>query len=257
MFYFLFTRLKILSNKMSFLEIKNLNVNVDGKEILKGLNLNLEKGKVYALMGPNGSGKSTLSQVLAGNPKYKISGEISFEGEEISNLKPHERAKKGLFLSFQYPVEISGVTISSFLKTALNSLKGKKISPIEFWNILEKQSKKLNIDKSFLSRFLNEGFSGGEKKKAEILQMLILNPKLAILDETDSGLDIDSLKIVSQGINNFMDKDKTILIITHYQKILDYVKPDKILVMKNGNIVKEGGKELIEELEKWGYEGIK
>src|SRR3989344_1382464 len=235
---------------MSFLEIKNLNVNVDGKEILKGLNLNLEKGKVYALMGPNGSGKSTLSQVLAGNPKYKISGEISFEGEEISNLKPHERSKKGLFLSFQYPVEISGVTISSFLKTALNSLKGKKISPIEFWNILEKHSKKLNIDKSFLSRFLNEGFSGGEKKKAEVLQMLILNPKLAILDETDSGLDIDSLKIVSQGINNFIDKDKTILIITHYQKILDYVKPDKILIMKNGRIVKEGGKELIEELEK-------
>ena len=242
---------------MSFLEIKNLNVNVDGKEILKELNLNLEKGKVYALMGPNGSGKSTLSQVLIGNPKYKFSGEISFEGEDISDLKPHERAKKGLFLSFQYPVEVPGVTISSFLKTALNSLRGKKISPIEFWNILEKHSKKLKIDKSFLSRFLNEGFSGGEKKKAEILQMLILNPKLAILDETDSGLDIDSLKIVSQGINNFMDKDKTILIITHYQKILDYIKPDKIFIMKNGSIVKEGGKELIEELEKNGYEGIK
>ena len=242
---------------MPFLEIKNLNVKIEGKEILKNLNLNLEKGKVYALMGPNGSGKSTLSQVLVGNPKYETSGEISFEGENISNLKPHERAKKGLFLSFQYPVEVPGVTISNFLKTALNSLKGKKISPIEFWNILEKHSKKLNIDKSFLSRFLNEGFSGGEKKKAEILQMLILNPKLAILDETDSGLDIDSLKIVAQGINNFMDKDKTILIITHYQKILDYVKPDKILIMKNGAIVKEGGKELIEELEKNGYEGIK
>lgn len=242
---------------MSFLEIKNLNVNVDGKEILKGLNLNLEKGKVYALMGPNGSGKSTLSQVLVGNPKYEASGEISFEGESILNLKANERAKKGLFLSFQYPVEVSGVTISNFLKTALNSLRGKKISPIEFWNILEKHSKKLNIDKSFLTRFLNEGFSGGEKKKAEILQMLILNPKLAILDETDSGLDIDSLKTVSQGINNFMDKDKTILIITHYQKILDYVKPDKILIMKNGSIVKEGGKELIEELEKGGYEAIK
>ena len=239
------------------LKIRNLNVNVDGKEILKELNLNLEKGKVYALMGPNGSGKSTLSQVLIGNPKYKFSGEISFEGEDISDLKPHERAKKGLFLSFQYPVEVPGVTISSFLKTALNSLRGKKISPIEFWNILEKHSKKLKIDKSFLSRFLNEGFSGGEKKKAEILQMLILNPKLAILDETDSGLDIDSLKIVSQGINNFMDKDKTILIITHYQKILDYIKPDKIFIMKNGSIVKEGGKELIEELEKNGYEGIK
>ena len=239
------------------LKIRNLNVNVDGKEILKELNLNLEKGKVYALMGPNGSGKSTLSQVLIGNPKYKFSGEISFEGEDISDLKPHERAKKGLFLSFQYPVEVPGVTISSFLKTALNSLRGKKISPIEFWNILEKHSKKLKIDKSFLSRFLNEGFSGGEKKKAEILQMLILNPKLAILDETDSGLDIDSLKIVAQGINNFMDKDKTILIITHYQKILDYIKPDKIFIMKNGSIVKEGGKELIEELEKNGYEGIK
>ena len=242
---------------MSFLEIKNLNVNIEGKEIIKNLNLNLEKGKVYALMGPNGSGKSTLSQVLAGNPKYKFSGEISLDGEDISNLKPHERAKKGLFLSFQYPVEVPGVTISNFLKTALNSLRGKKISPIEFWNTLEKHSKKLNIDKSFLSRFLNEGFSGGEKKKAEILQMLILNPKLAILDETDSGLDIDSLKIVSEGINNFADKDKTILIITHYQKILDYVKPDKILIMKNGRIVKEGGKELIEELEKGGYDRIK
>ena len=242
---------------MAFLEIKDLNVNVEGKEIIKELNLKLEKGKVYALMGPNGSGKSTLSQVLVGNPKYKFSGEIFFEGENIKDLTPNERAKKGLFLSFQYPVEISGVTISNFLKTALNSLKGKKISPIEFWKILDKHSKKLNIDKTFLSRFLNEGFSGGEKKKAEILQMLVLNPKLAILDETDSGLDIDSLKIVSQGINNFIDKEKTILIITHYRKILDYIKPDKIFIMKNGKIITEGGRELIEELEKKGYEGLK
>ena len=242
---------------MSFLEIKNLNVNVEGKEILKGLNLNLEKGKVYALMGPNGSGKSTLSQVLIGNPKYKFSGEIFFENENITSLLPNERAKKGLFLSFQYPVEISGVTISNFLKTALNSLKGKKISPIEFWNILDKHSKKLNIDKTFFSRFLNEGFSGGEKKKAEILQMLVLNPKLAILDETDSGLDIDSLKIVAEGIKNFADKDKTILLITHYKRILEYVKPDKVFIMKHGKIIKEGSSEIIEELEKKGYEGLK
>lgn len=243
--------------KMSFLEIKNLDVNVEGKEIIKNLNLNLEKGKIYALMGPNGSGKSTLSQVLMGNPKYKFSGEILFENENLSNMKPNERAKKGLFLSFQYPVEIPGVTISNFLKTALNSLKGKKISPIEFWNVLDKHSKKLNIDKSFLSRFLNEGFSGGEKKKAEILQMLVLNPKLAILDETDSGLDIDSLKIVSEGIRNFADKEKTILLITHYKRILEYLTPDEILIMKKGKIVKRGGRELIEEIEKKGYEGLK
>ncbi|MBI2043263.1 Fe-S cluster assembly ATPase SufC [Candidatus Pacearchaeota archaeon] len=242
---------------MPFLEIKNLNVNVEGKEIIKNLNLNLEKGKIYALMGPNGSGKSTLSQVLIGNPKYNFSGEIFFENEDISNLKPNERAKKGLFLSFQYPVEISGITISNFLKTALNSLKGKKISPIEFWNILDKHSKKLNIDKTFLSRFLNEGFSGGEKKKAEILQMLILNPKLAILDETDSGLDIDSLRTVAEGIKNFADKDKTVLLITHYKRILEYVKPDKIFIMKRGKIITEGGSELIDELEKKGYEGLK
>lgn len=242
---------------MSFLEIKNLNVSVEEKEIIKNLDLKLERGKVYALMGPNGSGKSTLAQVLAGNPKYKSSGEIIFENENLSSLSPTERAKKGLFLSFQYPVEISGVTISNFLKTALNSLNGKKISPIEFWNLIEKHSKKLNIDKSFLSRFLNEGFSGGEKKKAEILQMLVLNPKFAILDETDSGLDIDALKIVAEGIKNFMDNNKTILLITHYRRILDYIKPDVIFVMRHGKIIKHGGKELIEEIEKKGFENFK
>jgi len=239
------------------LEIKNLNVKVEGKEIIKDLNLKLEKGKVYALMGPNGSGKSTLAQVLMGNPKYEFAGKIIFDGEDLTDLTAGERAKKGLFLSFQYPVEIPGVTISSFLRTAFASNTGKKPNVMEFYNILKKQAAKIGMNESFLSRHLNAGFSGGEKKKAEILQMLVLNPKVAILDETDSGLDVDSLKIVADGINNFMNKGKIILLITHYKRMLDYIKPDKILIIKKGEIVKEGGGELIEEIEEKGFEKIK
>lgn len=242
---------------MAFLEIKDLKVDVEGKEILKGFNLNLEKGKVYALMGPNGSGKSTLAQVLMGNKKYNYSGEIIFEGENILNIPPNERAKKGIFLSFQYPQEVSGVTIHNLLRNSYTSIHDKKLSLLEFQNLLKKNAKKLNFDESFFRRFINEGFSGGEKKKAEILQMLVLDPKLVILDETDSGLDIDSLKIVAEGVKNFINKNKTVLIITHYRRILDYIKPDKIFVMKNGEIIKEGGNDLIEELEKTGYENIK
>ena len=239
------------------LEIKNLNVKVEGKEIIKDLNLKLEKGKVYALMGPNGSGKSTLAQALMGNPKYEFSGEIIFDGEDLMNLTVGEKAKKGLFLSFQYPVEIPGVTISNFLRTAYSALIGKKPNVMEFHNTLKKQAAKIGMSESFLSRHLNKGFSGGEKKKAEILQMLVLNPKIAILDETDSGLDIDSLKIVSEGINNFINRDKIVLLITHYKRMLEYIKPDKVFIMKKGEIVKEGGKKLIDELEEKGFEKIK
>ena len=241
---------------MPLLEIKGLNVSVDSKEIIKNLDLKLEKGKVYALMGPNGSGKSTLAQVLMGNKKFNSSGNTFFEGKEISDLNSNERAKKGIFLSFQYPAEISGVTISNFLRTAYNSSNEKKIGLVEFQNLLKKNAKKLSLDEKFFSRFLNEGFSGGEKKKAETFQMLVLNPKFAILDETDSGLDVDSLRSVAQGIKNFMNKDKTILLITHYKRILDYVKPDVIFIMKNGKIVRQGSWEMIDEIEKKGYEKI-
>ena len=238
------------------LEIKNLSVNIEKKEIIKGLNLKLEKGKIYALMGPNGSGKSTLAQVIMGNPKYDFSGEILFNGEKISDLPTEKRAKKGIFLSFQYPVEIPGIAISNFLRTAYSSLTGKKQNVMDFHKVLLKNSKKVNLPENFLSRHLNEGFSGGEKKKAEILQMLVLNPKFAILDETDSGLDIDSLKTVANGIKNFITQEKTVLIITHYKRMLEYIKPDKIFIIKKGQIVKEGGKELIEEVEKHGFEKI-
>lgn len=242
---------------MSFLEIKNLCVEKDGKEIIKNINLNLEKGKVYALMGPNGSGKSTLAHILMGSKNYKFSGSVIFNKEDITGASASERAKKGIFLSFQYPTEVPGVTISNFLRTAYNAVSEKKMNVLEFHNFLRKNAKKLGIGESFLSRFLNLGFSGGEKKKSDILQMLVLNPKFAILDETDSGLDIDSLKTVAEGIKKFINKEKTILIITHYKKMLEYIKPDNIFIMKGGKIVKSGGSELTEELEKKGYAGIK
>lgn len=240
------------------LEIKNLSVDVNGKKVLKEINLKLEKGKVYALMGPNGSGKSSLANVLMGNPKYKIlSGKILFNGEDITNLSVNERAKKGLFLSYQNPVEVPGVTVSNFLRTAFNSLNQRKISLLDFQKLLEEKAKELNIDRKFFTRYLNEGFSGGEKKKTEILQMLVLNPTITILDETDSGLDIDSLKIISKGIKKFTDKDKIILIITHYRRIFDHIKPDKIFVMMDGKIVFEGEREIVDKLEERGYEWIK
>ncbi|MEN9626168.1 MAG: hypothetical protein RL557_496 [archaeon] len=236
------------------LEIKNLHVSVEGKEILKGVNLKLEKGRVHVLMGPNGSGKSTLSNVIMGHPKYSVtSGQILLDGEDITALGPDERAKKGLFLSFQYPHEISGVTINNFLRTALNNLRKEKMNVMDFQKLLKEKLKLLDIPETFADRYLNAGFSGGEKKKSEILQLAVLNPRVAILDETDSGLDIDALRAVSHGINTLRDAEKSILIITHYKRILEYITPDKLSIMIDGRIVLEGGKELVDQLEEKGY----
>lgn len=239
------------------LEIKNLSVEVEGKKILNKINLKLEKGKVYALMGPNGSGKTSLANVLMANPKYKIlSGSIFLDNEDITNLPVNEKARKGIFLSHQNPVEVPGVTVSNFLRTSFNYLKDNKLSLLDFQRLLKEKAKDLDFDEKFLKRYINEGFSGGEKKKTEILQMLVLNPSFVILDETDSGLDMDSLKTVSKGINKFLNRDKIILIITHYRKILDYINPDKIFVMKDGEICAEGKVELINKIEEMGYGGI-
>lgn len=239
---------------MKLLEIKDLTVEIEGKEILRGLNLEIEEGQIHALMGPNGSGKTTLSSVLMGHPNYKIKkGKIFFKGKNITELETDERAKLGLFLSFQYPKEISGVTIPNFLKTAYNSKHGEKIKILEFQKLLKEKANILGMKEDFFKRYLNEGFSGGEKKKAEILQLLVLNPTLAILDETDSGLDIDALKVVSRGVNSFMKKDKTVFIITHYKRILEHVKPDKVSILIDGKIAKTGGPELVDKLEEEGY----
>jgi len=239
------------------LEIKNLNVAIEEKEILKDVNLNFEPGKIYVLMGPNGSGKSTLANIIAGNPKYKlVSGKIFLNGEDITNISPNERAKKGIFLSFQHPSEIQGITLYNFLKTAYNNLHDEKISIIEFRNLLNEKLKLLNLNKDFTKRYLNYCFSGGEKKKSEILQLSVLNPKIIVLDELDSGLDIDSLKTIAQGINRFMNKDKIVLIITHYKRILQYLKPDKIFVIYKGKIVLEGDSKLVNDLEERGYKWI-
>ncbi len=236
------------------LEIKDLKVSVEGKEILKGINLKLETGKVNALMGPNGSGKSTLANTLMGHPNYEIvSGKIILNGEDITSLSPDERAKKGLFLSFQYPSEIDGVTITNFLRTALNNIKGEKIPIMDFKKLMKEKMELLKINSDFMERYINQGFSGGEKKRAEILQMMVLDPKIAILDETDSGLDIDALKIVAEGLNKFMKPDKCVLIITHYKRILEFVKPDKLSIMVDGKIVKEGTGSLVDHLEEKGY----
>ena len=239
------------------LEVKNLHVEFKGKEILKGLNLKLEKGKIHALMGPNGSGKTTLAHVLMGDSRYNvISGNILINGRDILKLSISDRAKMGLFLSFQNPVEIEGIKLSTFLRQAYNSLHGKKLSLLEFQELLEKRAGELGMPKEFLSRYLNKGFSGGEKKKAEILQLLVLNPKIAILDETDSGLDIDALKLVAAGINRFMTKDKIVLMITHYKRILEHVKPEKVSVIVDGKVVLEGSGELVNNLEEKGYSWI-
>ncbi|MFW6230778.1 MAG: Fe-S cluster assembly ATPase SufC [Nanoarchaeota archaeon] len=236
------------------LEIKDLHVAIEGKEIIKGLSLKLEEGKVHALMGPNGSGKSTLANTLMGHPKYEItSGQIFLDGEDITELEPNERAQKGLFLSFQYPYEIPGITVINFLMSALENTKGAKPSLIEFKRLLDEKMDLLKIDKKFLTRYLNEGFSGGEKKKSEILQMAVLDPRVAVLDETDSGLDIDALRIVSDGVNTFMGEKKTILIITHYKRILEYIRPDTVFIMMDGKILKRGDQDLVDHLEERGY----
>jgi Fe-S cluster assembly ATP-binding protein len=244
------------------LSIDNLHVSVEGKPILNGINLDVRAGEIHAIMGPNGSGKSTLSSVIAGNEDYEVTeGDIVYKNENIIELSPEERAHKGIFLSFQYPVEIPGVTVTNFIKTAINSnQKARNESEMPANTMLKKireKSKLLEIDSKFLSRSLNEGFSGGEKKRNEIFQMAMLEPSLSILDETDSGLDIDALKIVANGVNKLRNKDNAIIVITHYQRLLDYIIPDYVHVLHEGKIVKSGDKELAHQLEEKGYDWIK
>ncbi|MEJ6565813.1 MAG: Fe-S cluster assembly ATPase SufC [Flavobacteriales bacterium] len=244
------------------IKINNLHARVEEKEILKGINLEIKPGEVHAIMGPNGSGKSTLSNVIAGREDYEVTGgTIDFENEDLLDLDPEERAHKGIFLSFQYPIEIPGVTVSNFIKTAINETrKGRGEEPMDAREMLSKMREKsalLEMDKSYLSRSLNEGFSGGEKKRNEIFQMAMLEPKLAILDETDSGLDIDALRIVANGVNKLRSADNAVLVITHYQRLLDYIEPDFVHVLYNGKIVKSGDKNLAIELEAKGYDWIK
>ena len=246
---------------MPFLEVKDLRVKIGDKEILKGISLEVDKGEVVALMGPNGSGKSTLAYALMGHPSYEItSGRIFLNGEDVTKANPDQRAKKGLFLSFQYPQEISGVSVSNFLRTAINAKKESKneklISVMDFHKLLQEKMKLLKVDKSFALRYLNEGFSGGEKKRMEILQMAMLTPNIGILDETDSGLDIDALRTVAEGVNSLKGLELGILLITHYQRILNYITPDKVHIVVAGKIVKSGGKELALEVEEKGYEWV-
>jgi len=239
------------------LQITNLSASIDNKKILKGFNLNIGPGEVHAIMGPNGSGKSTLANVLTGKNGYQVEGQILYQGKNLLNLPIEERAQKGLFMAFQYPLEIAGVNTNNFLKTSLNTVRKvrglKELDSLDFLNLIKTKTKNLKIDEKILNRQLNVGFSGGEKKKNEILQMTILEPKLAILDETDSGLDIDAMKIVSDGVNSLRSKDRSFLIITHYQRLLDYIKPDFVHVLVDGKIAKTGCSELALELEKIGY----
>lgn len=244
------------------LSIKNLHASIGDKEILKGINLEVKAGEIHAIMGPNGAGKSTLASIIAGNETYEVTqGEITLDGEDLSELAPEERAHKGVFLSFQYPVEIPGVSVTNFMRAAINETRkaqGKEEMPAnEMLKFIRDKSELLEIDRKFLSRSLNEGFSGGEKKRNEIFQMAMLEPKLAILDETDSGLDIDALRIVASGVNKLKSDKNAIVVITHYQRLLDYIVPDFVHVLYNGKIVKSGGKELAHELEEKGYDWIK
>ena len=244
------------------LEIKDLHASIDDKEILKGLNLTVNSGEVHAIMGPNGSGKSTLSKVLAGHPSYTVTGgEVLYNGENLLELEPDERAKAGIFLAFQYPVEVPGVSNSQFLRLAYNEkmkhLGEEELDPLEFNDYLKERAKIVEMDSSFFKRSVNEGFSGGEKKRNEILQMAVLNPTLAILDETDSGLDIDALRIVAEGVNKLRSADNAIILVTHYQRLLNYIIPDFVHVLADGRVVKEGGKELALELEEKGYDWVK
>ena len=242
------------------LEIKNLKASVDNKDILKGLNISIKSGELHAIMGPNGSGKSTLANVLSGKTGYKISGDLKYNGKNLQEIPIDERAQKGIFLAFQYPTEIPGVNTSNFLRTSLNKVRkaqGKKeIDALSFLKLVKEKSNELGMDEKMLTRQLNVGFSGGEKKKNEILQMKILDPNLIILDETDSGLDIDALKIVAEGVNSTRDNKKSFLVITHYQRLLNFIKPDFVHVLADGKIVKSGTKELAMQLEKTGYKGI-
>jgi|SRR6516164_2155382 Fe-S cluster assembly ATP-binding protein len=240
------------------LEIKNLHASVDGKDILRGINLTINAGEVHALMGPNGSGKSTLAQVLAGRDAFEVTaGEVSYEGKDLLEMDPEERAREGIFMAFQYPVEIPGVTNTYFLKAAINAIRKhrglEELDAIDFLKLVKEKLKVLHIDEELLKRPVNEGFSGGEKKRNEIFQLAVLDPKLAILDETDSGLDIDALRVVADGVNALRDKERAMLVITHYQRLLNYIVPDTVHVLYEGRIVKSGGKDLALELEEKGY----
>jgi len=249
---------------MSELVIKNLHVSIDGKEILKGLDLTIKQGEIHAIMGPNGTGKSTLAYTLMGHPSYEVTeGEVSFDGKNVLDLEPDERSRLGIFLAFQYPVAIPGVTVANFLRSAINSRRraanpeDKGVPIPEFRKMLKEKMGVLKMDQSFAGRYLNEGFSGGEKKRAEILQMATLTPKIAILDETDSGLDIDALRIVSEGVNALSGPELGVLVITHYQRLLNYIKPDFVHIMMNGRIVESGGPELALHLEEQGYDWVR
>ncbi len=244
------------------LKIKDLHASVEGKEILRGINLEVKAGEVHAIMGPNGSGKSTLASVIAGKEEFEVTqGVVELHGEDLEDVSPEERAHKGLFLSFQYPIEIPGVSVTNFIKTAIN--ESRKANGLEdmpakdMLKMIREKSELLEIDRKFLSRSLNEGFSGGEKKRNEVFQMAMLEPKVAILDETDSGLDIDALRIVANGVNKLKSKDNAVILITHYQRLLEYIVPDFVHVLHNGKIVKSGGKELALELEEKGYDWLK
>jgi Fe-S cluster assembly ATP-binding protein len=243
------------------LEVKNLHANIEGNEILKGINLKINAGEVHAIMGPNGSGKSTLAQVLAGREEYEVTdGEVLYNGTNLLELSPEDRAREGIFLAFQYPIEIPGVSNTNLLKTALNEIRKYKgeeeLDTMDFLSMLKEKIKLVDLDQSFLKRSVNEGFSGGEKKRNEIFQLAVLSPKLAILDETDSGLDIDALKVVANGVNKLKTKDNATLVVTHYQRLLNYIVPDFVHVLHDGKIVKSGGKELALELEDIGYDWI-
>jgi Fe-S cluster assembly ATP-binding protein len=240
------------------LKIENLHVEIDGNEIVKGLDLEVGKGEIHAIMGPNGSGKSTLANVLMGHPRYEVTeGSVTFEDEDVLELEPDERAKLGMFLAFQYPSEVPGVSVANFLRTAVNSVRDEELSPMEMYRLLQEKMAVMRMDPKFAERYLNEGFSGGEKKRNEILQMLMLDPRLAIMDETDSGLDIDALQVVARGVNELRGPEFSAVIITHYQRILRYIEPDRVHVMLDGRIVTSGGKELAEQLEAKGYDWVR
>ena len=244
------------------LEIRNLHAGIDGKEILKGIDLTVNKGEIHAIMGPNGSGKSTLAKVLAGHPQYEVTaGEILYEGRNLLEMSPDERAREGVFMAFQYPIEVPGVSNAQFLRLAYNEkrkhLGEEELDPLEFKDLLKERAKVVEMEASFMTRSVNEGFSGGEKKRNEILQMAVLQPKLAVLDETDSGLDIDALRVVANGVNQLLTPDNAIIVVTHYQRLLNYIVPDFVHVLSSGRIVREGGKELALELESKGYDWIK
>lgn len=244
------------------LEIRNLHAGIDGNDILKGINLTINKGEIHAIMGPNGSGKSTLAKVLAGHPQYEVTaGEILYEGRNLLEMPPDERAREGVFMAFQYPIEVPGVSNAQFLRLAYNEKQKhvgeEELDPLEFKDLLKERAKVVEMEASFMTRSVNEGFSGGEKKRNEILQMAVLQPKLAVLDETDSGLDIDALRVVANGVNQLLTPDNAIILVTHYQRLLNYIVPHFVHVLSGGRIVREGGKELALELESKGYDWIK